>query len=219
MKSVVKDPVVGLGLLGIVMSVVVSFIELDQVMGLPAHALLAHAPVVLLPLAALGTFAVMFRESWRKQFGFLLMAITLAAVVLTVMTAGAGEQLHERIDGDHVDKHADAGEILRIIAFIFGISMVAFVTIERHVRLLAVRVIGRAAVVAVAALTLGWTAYTGHLGSEAVWSEQGGTSEEQQEQQEEAAEDAAERAEEQAEEAADNAEDAARDERGGKGRR
>ena len=41
----------------------------DTIDGLPVHALVVHAVVVLLPLALLGTIAIAVRPAWRARFG------------------------------------------------------------------------------------------------------------------------------------------------------
>jgi len=184
-KQTLRDPVVLAGVVGVLITAAVSMIELDTVFNLPAHALLVHGPVVLLPLSALATFAVMLKDEWRERYGVVLMAVTLVAVAMTVMAAGAGEQLQEHVrNEDAVREHAEAGDTLRTIAFVYGIVMVAFITVDRYgrrrrqqrqdvaVKVTPLEIITRVVVVAVAALTMGWTAYTGHLGSKAVWGDQ-----------------------------------------------
>ncbi len=61
--------------------------------GLPAHPLLVHATVVLIPLAALGALAVAVRAPWRRSAGPLVALVALAGAVSAVLTMIAGNQL------------------------------------------------------------------------------------------------------------------------------
>ena len=54
----------------------------DLVNGIPLHPLVVHAVVVLLPLAVVGTIAIVLRPSWRVRYGPL---VVLAAAVSTVL--------------------------------------------------------------------------------------------------------------------------------------
>ena len=46
--------------------------------GIPAHPLVVHAVVVLLPLAAVGTLLVVARPLWRRQLGVWVLLLALA---------------------------------------------------------------------------------------------------------------------------------------------
>ena len=41
----------------------------DQLFDLPAHPLLIHAPIVLLPIAAILTIVLAFKPAWRRRAG------------------------------------------------------------------------------------------------------------------------------------------------------
>ncbi len=82
----------------------------DLVDGLPVHALVVHAVVVLLPLAALGTLAITLRPPWRLRYGPLVAAAGLATVVLVPVATASGEELEGRV-GDP-GRHAALGDQL-----------------------------------------------------------------------------------------------------------
>ena len=46
----------------------------DLINGVPIHPLVVHAVVVLLPLAVLGTIAIVVRPAWRLRYGPLVVA-------------------------------------------------------------------------------------------------------------------------------------------------
>jgi hypothetical protein len=83
--------------------------------GLPAHALLVHAVVVLLPLAAL---AVVLHAVWpeaRRRLGIVTPLLCLVVLVLVPLTTNAGRDLQARLGGSNplIDRHAElANQIL-----------------------------------------------------------------------------------------------------------
>lgn len=61
--------------------------------GLPAHPLLVHAVVVLVPLATLGSIAVALRAPWRRSAGPVVALLALASAVAATLAKLAGDQL------------------------------------------------------------------------------------------------------------------------------
>lgn len=69
---------------------------LDTVFGLPVHALVVHAVVVLLPLAALGAIAVTVVPRLMRGYGPLVAAATVAAVAAVPVATRSGQHLYDR---------------------------------------------------------------------------------------------------------------------------
>ena len=69
----------------------------DLINGLPVHPLVVHAVVVLLPLATLGTIALVVRPAWRRPYGPLLVAIAAVATVLIPVATSSGEALEKHV--------------------------------------------------------------------------------------------------------------------------
>ncbi|MFT4262647.1 MAG: hypothetical protein QM572_04650 [Nocardioides sp.] len=82
----------------------------DSIDGIPLHPLVVHAVVVLLPLAVLGTVAVVVVPPWRRRFGWLLVGCTAVATVLIPVATQSGEALEKWV-GDP-GEHAKLGEQL-----------------------------------------------------------------------------------------------------------
>ena len=61
--------------------------------GLPAHPLLVHAVVVLIPLAALGAIAVAIRPRWNRAYAPLVAFGAIGAALIATVAKAAGEQL------------------------------------------------------------------------------------------------------------------------------
>ena len=82
----------------------------DLFNGLPVHALVVHAVVVLLPLACLGTIAIAVRPSWRRTYGVLVVGCAAAATVLIPVATSSGEELEHRVGNP--GEHAELGDQL-----------------------------------------------------------------------------------------------------------
>ena len=81
--------------------------------GLPAHVLLVHAVVVLLPLAALMLVLGVLWPQARRKFGVLTPLAALVGLVLVPVTTHAGEWLESRLPRSKaIERHADLGDQL-----------------------------------------------------------------------------------------------------------
>ncbi|GAA2556489.1 DUF2231 domain-containing protein [Pseudonocardia hydrocarbonoxydans] len=143
-----------------------------SVAGVPAHPLLVHAVVVLLPLAALGAVAVAARPSWARPYGPLVAALAPAGAGTAVLARIAGEQLEDAIEISPgfeavIDQHERFGTFTAIAAWPFALLAVAAYVLARRDRGRALWVLTAVAgVVAVVATVL-----AGHSGAAAVWGD------------------------------------------------
>src|SRR4051812_14465522 len=88
--------------------------------GIPAHPLVVHAVVVLLPLAAVGTLLVVARPAWRRQLGVWVLLLALGGVAAVPVATQTGEQLEHAIGGSElIAIHEERAETLLIPAVIF----------------------------------------------------------------------------------------------------
>jgi hypothetical protein len=91
--------------------------------GLPAHILLVHAVVVLVPLTSLVLVACVIKTSWIARLGLLLPALALITLVSVPLATHAGEWLERHTDGDPlVRKHAELGDTL--LPWVLGLFVV-----------------------------------------------------------------------------------------------
>ena len=86
---------------------------LDSFLGLPAHPLIVHATVVLVPAAATSVLVATLWQRFRKWAGWLPAALSLTALVLAPLSTSSGEGL-EHVTGESalVEEHAELGELL-----------------------------------------------------------------------------------------------------------
>ena len=79
--------------------------------GLPTHALVLHAAVVVLPLASLLLLACAFSDAARRRAGLLLPAAGVLSLALVPLATESGEALAARLGAQAaVAAHAEAGE-------------------------------------------------------------------------------------------------------------
>lgn len=101
-----------------------------RINGLPAHVLLVHAVVVLVPLAALLLLASAWWPAARRKLGILTPLVALVALVLVPVTTSAGEWLRDRVPATPlIRRHAELGDSLLpwAIAMFLGALLVWYV--------------------------------------------------------------------------------------------
>jgi hypothetical protein len=147
----------------------------DTILGLPVHALVVHAVVILVPLSAAGVVAIAAVPRWRERFGTLVLLVSTAALVTVPVATRSGEKLEERIGAKgvvarQIDDHREIGELVLWPTLAMWALAIGLVLISR-------RGSSKGAVTAVAVLAAlaaivaaGLVVRAGHLGSTAVWS-------------------------------------------------
>ncbi|HYF74791.1 MAG TPA: DUF2231 domain-containing protein [Nocardioides sp.] len=152
----------------------------DLIDGLPVHPLVVHAIVVLLPLACLGTLALVLRPAWRERFGILVVAVAAVATVLLPVATSSGESLEERV-GDP-GSHAELGEQLIWFALPLLVLTATLVYLDRRARgrpttsSTPLRVVSVLALVVALAATV-QVYRVGESGARAAWGDQVAASE------------------------------------------
>lgn len=164
--------------------VALAAIQLDRFAGLPAHPLLLHVPVVLIPILSGVAVALMARPQWRRRYGLPVAVLGLLALAFTVLTAAAGEAFRASTSAfatPALNEHAELGDQLRVVTALFVAALVGFAIadlpdapapIARAAGLLrAPRLerVARAGVAGLAILALVWVVRTGHEGAEVAW--------------------------------------------------
>jgi hypothetical protein len=166
----------------------------DAYSGLPAHPLLLHIPVILLPIAIIGAILLAVRPRWFDRWGVTLVAVAVVGFIGLVLTYGAGEELRDALhlnggggfgDSALVARHAHAASILRLLTFFFtGVFLVSLgaervsagmafglAPLDALLARPQLRVLLRVAVVVLAGFTAYFLFHTGDLGAKAVWQD------------------------------------------------
>ena len=153
-----------------------------EVFGLPAHPLIVHAAVVLIPLAAIGLLGLGWKPAWRHQFGLSIAVIAIAGAGAAFLAAATGESIEGTIRdaaGTRVNfgEHPEQGELARNISLLFAAAACAMWAVETYKERLNLKpwlpvatYLGASAlgVVAVASIVV-----AGHSGAALVWKDVG----------------------------------------------
>ena len=103
-----------------------------QINGLPAHVLLIHVVVVLVPAAALLLIGQAWSRSLRRWAGVLGPLLCLGALVMVPITTNAGKWLRDHLNPElvataPVRRHIQlGGELLPWVIAMFVLSIVVF---------------------------------------------------------------------------------------------
>ncbi|RZS43603.1 hypothetical protein EV193_102584 [Herbihabitans rhizosphaerae] len=141
--------------------------------GLPLHALVVHAVVILVPLAALGAVVIAVWPAARKRFGWLVVGVTAAATASVPVATASGENLAKRIPPNElVDRHMALGDDLLIFVIPLLVVTLALVLADRLPRETWVKagtIVVSVLVVALAGVSAVQVFRIGEAGSRAVW--------------------------------------------------
>ncbi len=157
---------------------------MDTITGLPAHPLIAHLPVVAIPLAAVLVVLYTVIPNWRNVLAYLIAGMGALTAIGVFLAASSGEALEENTEESALlHTHTELGDQLQIIGIIFGLSLVALglysiltarsiITLgESRDHTVLVALMALALVTSTVATV--WDVRTGHSGAKAVWSEEG----------------------------------------------
>ena len=154
--------------------------EIEELFGLPAHPLVVHAAVVLLPLAAVATLVCAAVPRARRAYAPVALGVALVATVAVGLAQGSGEALEEDVDETElVEEHTEEGESVlpwAIAVTVAAAAVTAVPTVERRRPSLPARTM--TAVVVALSLVAGagatWTVIeVGHSGAKATWDDVG----------------------------------------------
>lgn len=157
----------------------------DEFFGLPLHAFVVHAAVVLLPLSAAVALAYVVLPAWRWLLRWPLVAVSLFAPALTWVTVQAGSALQQQlgVGGALIETHQQRASTLLTVTLGFGLVGLLAAFAMGGPSLLASGAGGRQGVgrplqlgagvlLAVAAvLVVVWVILTGDAGSRSVWEQ------------------------------------------------
>jgi hypothetical protein len=148
--------------------------------GLPAHALLVHAVVVLAPLTGLLVISCGFWPAVRRRLVWLVLALAVVTAVVTPITVEAGEWLIEqrKAVSPILQQHAELGEWMTYFSVALLIVAIALAVLQwLETRSDKPRKVA-SVVVAVVALVVGVSSIVqvvriGDAGAQSVWGHGG----------------------------------------------
>ena len=143
---------------------------METVFGLPTHMFAIHAPIVLLPIAAIATVVLAVVPRWRRLVGWWMVGAIALVAVLVFVARRSGEALDDAFDGAvDVSRHADLANATFILTLLWLVTFVALALVGRFDAPLAAGYLLSGLTAAMAVLALVWLVRTGHEGTEVVW--------------------------------------------------
>lgn len=156
--------------------------ELNTIAGLPAHPLVVHGAVVLVPVAVAGFLAIGWRAPWSRRYGLLVLGLSVAGWGLAFLAAQSGEPLEEHVRSvaaagsqprPRFGEHPELGDTTALLSFVFAACVAAVFALERWAPAIhASRLVRSGAYVVTAAVgivALVWMVRAGHTGAQLVW--------------------------------------------------
>ena len=159
----------------------------DEFFGVPTHPLAVHAPVVLVPIAAVVAVVLAVRNDWRQRVAWLMPAAVFVLVAMLFVARESGEAVAEadNVFGD-ITEHQDLADTTFVLSIVWFSLTVAVAVRDRMVSrdsaatALSADVVATsprdtiatmlAVVAALAAVvTTIWLVRTGHAGAESRW--------------------------------------------------
>jgi len=157
-------------------------LQIDRLLGLPAHPLVVHGAVVLVPLAAVAVIIVGLRERWRRTYYFPVTLTAFVGGVFAFLAQQSGEPLSHTVRqaGKRVGDHPEQGNAAFFFAMVFAVACVILYVahrfgprIRRELKLPELPVsddlLLYAAILPFALLALFTMIVAGHSGAELVW--------------------------------------------------
>ena len=155
---------------------------IEELWDIPAHPLLVHFPIVLIPVFAAGAVATAIRPDWRRRFGWALAGTTLVGAGAALAAARSGKPFQEALQpglGPLADRHADLGNQSALFAVLFLVSASATAAADRWYSTRAESAespigprvgAGLAVVTAILGVVAAvWVIRTGHEGARITW--------------------------------------------------
>lgn len=161
---------------------------LDTIFGIPTHALVVHAVVVLLPLGALGAVAIAVFPPWRRRYGLLVAAITAVGVASVPVATHSGQHLYDRksaqfgpgsdLEAGRMERHRQLGHELWPWAVLLLVGVLIVIAVTYASRREGsppswtrwAGIVGIVATVVGAVLSTVLVVRIGHAGSKAAWT-------------------------------------------------
>jgi uncharacterized membrane protein len=186
--SLRREPAVWMVIAVLVAAGAAATLSLHRAFGLPAHPLLVHLPIVLIPITSAFCVASVLRPTWRRRFGLAITGLAALTMLSTVLAANAGEALREDRRGERgsearkLARHGDFGDTLKVLVVLLALSFALLVLVDRlrsnpagqsvlhrFARIRPAVAIGCVAVVACSVLATTWDVRTGHSGASLTW--------------------------------------------------
>jgi hypothetical protein len=135
--------------------------------GLPAHPLIVHGVVVLLPLFSLLLLVGLFKKEFLNKFHLVLISLVALSTVLVLAAKSSGNSLSAAVGLP--EKHAEWGNNLVPLAIALFATLVIYSFFTFHKKVKIASSISGVLIAILAIGAVGMTYVVGHSGAESVW--------------------------------------------------
>jgi uncharacterized membrane protein len=154
---------------------------LDQINGLPVHALVLHAAVIFVPLLAVASIVYGLIARWRSHIGWAVALLAIVAPLSAFIAMESGKELFARLQSDNrvspagveiINDHMGFGTRTFWFSLALGVItlIMVFATLRKAGSLPRAADLGLALVMIVLAAITGYYVFrTGDSGATAVW--------------------------------------------------
>ena len=153
--------------------------NLNNLGGIPAHPLLVHIPVVLVPLVFVAVIIASIKPSWHKTFSIPIFALSIVVFFGSFLAKESGEHLEEAMheESSLLEKHTGYGDKFMLIALVLLLIVAMWSIYGKLFRDSSKKIFNsnpiRIALSTITILFLAFSSYfvylTGHSGAKSVW--------------------------------------------------
>src|SRR3954471_408444 len=109
--------------------------DIAKLFGLPAHPLLVHIPIVLIPLVGVGAIAIAVSARVRARIGWIVVALAGVALVGVQLAMGSGEALqHSVARSQALSRHVSLAGGMRPLTLLLFLGVGPLMVADRHLR-------------------------------------------------------------------------------------
>ena len=136
---------------------------------LPAHPLVVHAVVILLPLASLLLLFGLVRVEWLKRWHLSILSLLVISTLSVIVAKSSGDSLSAAVGLPEF--HAEWGNNLVPLAAALVAATIIFLFVTFYREILPISRILRFVAGVLSVATIGTTVVVGHSGAEEVWKD------------------------------------------------
>jgi len=105
-----------------------------SVFGLPAHPLVVHVAVILVPLAAIALIAVGWNATWRRRYYLPIALVAIAGAIGALLAKQTGGSLKHalRAAGKQAGSHPGQGDTAFVAAGLLAVACVALYVYDSY---------------------------------------------------------------------------------------
>ena len=159
----------GISIASILVAYFLPYGSWDAIGDLPAHPLVVHAVVILLPLVALALMVLPFKREWLRKSHIPFTGILAGTTIAVLVAKSSGDSLSAAVGLPKF--HAEWGNNLVPLAMALFGATIPYFLFAFYIKISVVEKALRILVALLSVGTIAMTVIVGHSGAEAVWKD------------------------------------------------